>query len=956
MAPLRGWRSWCAFVGLALCFGLAAPGALRGAGARLLVDANPAPPLPGAASFASYRTPSQFATLGGRALFFVEWAGLGQPTPGPGILLWITDGTEEGTELIAGFCTDEVAGCGGRARILGRIGSAILFEIPKAQFDDHRELWRTDGTREGTFLLKSDICPDPYSSGATEAIAGGGLFFAGFDAEAGCELWHSDGTVAGTGRVSALGPAGYGSHPHEFVSLGGRAFFTIYPPADTSGGLWVTDGTPGGTSLFMDFSYIELLTVVDGRMFFIAPDTGFALWTSDGTAAGTRSLRHFESYEICYRPSECYAKTTFLQPDGGGVFFVADDGDGLQFWRSDGTPESTRRLTRIAGPAALGLGGGLQDHGAAVGLPGSQLLLVSPDGSHAQLWASQGGMASPLKGCPKGCPVVQSFLQLVPGGRRVVFAGWSRSSKGTELWTSDGTAAGTNLVSDLCAGHCSSNPGNFMALGGAVYFTATDGEGPALWRTDGTAAGTVFLGRASLPAFFPELLPPGGAVLGDQIVLGLVAGSRVSELWVTAGSASSTRSLATFDRVEASSSPQFASLGDQVVFTASENRDVALWSSDGVTSQRLTKASQAGCKYADGFSAPMRAGGHVFTFAGNFQDGDIFSACLVATDGTPAGTGTIAKVPDTVRARHELGGRLIFAVETEDHRKTSFWSSDGTVAGTRVFLSLPSAGTTKLMDAGGFLYFFSTLGSDYSLFRSDGTAAGTVSFGSFSNLGFDPEVAVAGGQVFFTEGSGLYRLAGSAVDYDTFTGFSEVTGLTELGGRLLFFGIAGGDTQQRGLWSTDGTAVGTTLLASVSVQPPGLNLGSFPLSPWTRAGGQFFFRGWDAEHGFELWITDGTAAGTTRLDLAPGSASSFPDSLAAAAGRVWFTANDGVHGRELWVSDGTPAGTHQTEELVPGIFSALPLGLTPAGGNLFFSAYSPLTGREPWVLPLAGVP
>jgi ELWxxDGT repeat protein len=951
-----GWRSRCALAGLALWLGFATPATLRGATARLLVDANPAPPPPGSTGF--YRPPSQFATLSGRALFFVESAGLevNQPAPGPGIMLWVTDGTKEGTELIAGFCTDEIAGCEGRARFLGRLGASLLFEIPRSQFDDHRDLWRTDGTREGTFLLKSETCPDRYSTGDTEAIAGGSLFFAGFDAEAGCELWHSDGTAAGTGRVSALGPAGYGSHPHEFVALGERAFFTIYPSSGTSGGLWVTDGTPGGTSLFADFPYIELLTVVGGRMFFVAPDTGFALWTSDGTIAGTRSLRHFESYELCYRPSECYAKTTFLQPEGDGVFFVADDGDGLQFWSSDGTAGGTQRLTRIASPAALGMGGGLQDHGAAVGLPGSLLLLVSPDGSRARLWASHGGLASQLVGCPRGCPVVQSFLQPVPGGRRVVFAGWSRRSKGTELWTSDGTAAGTNLVSDLCAGHCSSNPSNFMVLGDAVYFTATDEEGSALWRTDGTAAGTVFLGRASLPPFFPAPLPPGGAVLGDQVVLGVAAGSRGSDLWVTAGSAASTRSLATFDRVESSSSPQFASLGDRVVFTAFGNRDMALWSSDGVTSQRLAKASQAGCKYADGFSAPIRAGGHVFTFAGNFQDGDIFSGCLVATDGTPAGTSTIAELGDTVRARHEFGGRLVFVVETEDHRKTSFWSSDGTVVGTKAFLSLPSSGTTKLMDAGGFLYFFSSLGSDYSLFRSDGTADGTVSFGSFWSLGYDPEVAVAGGQVFFTEGSGLYRLDNATVDYDTFTGFSEVTGLTELAGRLLFFGVAGGDSPQRALWSTDGTVAGTVLLAQVSAQPLAPGGGYYALPAWPRLGGHILLRAWDAEHGFELWITDGTAAGTTRLDLAPGSASSFPDNFAVAAGRVWFTANDGVHGRELWVSDGTPTGTHQTMELAPGMFSALPLGLTAAGGNLFFSAYTPLNGREPWVLPLAGVP
>jgi ELWxxDGT repeat protein len=347
------------------------------------------------------------------------------------------------------------------------------------------------------------------------------------------------------------------------------------------------------------------------------------------------------------------------------------------------------------------------------------------------------------------------------------------------------------------------------------------------------------------------------------------------------------------------------------------------------------------------------AGGHAFLFTGGFEGETIFRAHLVTTDGTTAGTRTIADLGETfVQSPHEFGGRLVFEVGSSDQQRLSLWSSDGTFAGTKPLLSLPPGEPMNLTTAGGFLYFFSRVGDDFSFFRSDGTTAGTTAFGSFADNVVGSEVAAAGSRVYFTAYGFLYRLDGAAVDFDTFAGYREVSGLTELDGRLLFFGVAGGDSPQPGLWSTDGTAAGTTLLALVSPKSPGFYIPQ----AWTRAGGHLVSRGWDAEHGFELWLTDGTAAGTTRLDLAPGSASSFPDNFAAAAGRVWFTANDGIHGRELWVSDGTPAGTHQAGELAPGMFSALPLGLTVAGGNLFFSATTPFNGREPWVLPLAGVP
>jgi ELWxxDGT repeat protein len=172
-------------------------------------------------------------------------------------------------------------------------------------------------------------------------------------------------------------------------------------------------------------------------------------------------------------------------------------------------------------------------------------------------------------------------------------------------------------------------------------------------------------------------------------------------------------------------------------------------------------------------------------------------------------------------------------------------------------------------------------------------------------------------------------------------------------GRLLFFGASTEDTPRKGLWSSDSTEAGTGLLAPVLAQTLDLNLGLYGSPQWTRLGPRRLFRGWDVDHGFELWATDGTPAGTLLVsDLAPGKGSSFPDFLTPMGEEVWFAANDGVHGDELWATDGTAAGTRLVADLAPGQASSSPLGLTLAGKNLFFSADLVLTGREPWVLPL----
>src|SRR5262245_21717874 len=68
---------------------------------------------------------------------------------------------------------------------------------------------------------------------------------------------------------------------------------------------------------------------------------------------------------------------------------------------------------------------------------------------------------------------------------------------GRELWLTDGTAAGTVLVKDIrpnpLPSDSDSNPNSLIAVGGVVYFFASDGSASQLWRTDGTAQGTYAL-------------------------------------------------------------------------------------------------------------------------------------------------------------------------------------------------------------------------------------------------------------------------------------------------------------------------------------------------------------------------------------------------------------------------------------------------------------------------------
>jgi ELWxxDGT repeat protein len=109
-----------------------------------------------------------------------------------------------------------------------------------------------------------------------------------------------------------------------------------------------------------------------------------------------------------------------------------------------------------------------------------------------------------------------------------------------------------------------------------------------------------------------------------------------------------------------------------------------------------------------------------------------------------------------------------------------------------------------------------------------------------------------------------------------------------------------------GLWKSDGTSSGTTLVLQMG--PAGGQ--AFIHCLGFSSTGLAYFWGSDTTHGQQLWRSDGTAAGT--LMLSGFTARSFATEALLAFlpnGVVIFQVDDQVHGNELWVSDGTAAGT-----------------------------------------------
>src|SRR5690606_15978539 len=81
--------------------------------------------------------------------------------------------------------------------------------------------------------------------------------------------------------------------------------------------------------------------------------------------------------------------------------------------------------------------------------------------------------------------------------------------------------------------------------------------------------------------------------------------------------------------------------------------------------------------------------------------------------------------------------------------------------------------------------------------------------------------------------------------------------------------------------------------------------------------GKLYFRASDGTNGYELWVTDGTTAGTQMVtDMNP-SGSGNPYQLTKYNGKLYFRADNGTSDEELWVTDGTEAGTQLFMDIDP---------------------------------------
>jgi tripartite motif-containing protein 71 len=329
-----------------------------------------------------------------------------------------------------------------------RAGKWLLFAANDGA--NGRELWRTDGTAQGTEML-AELNPAPYT--VDVCSPGSGPYCSARDCGAcpgfscggdqNClqelEMFGNNLMCNQSMCMKESGNTNFGA----FISNEQKTFFQVL--TDQGGGfqLWLSDGTATGTRKVKDFVYGHYgWAFVGDRLYFGADDGTYnGLWVLDGTTSGTTFLGNLGT-----RDSMAY------QPFGDNVM-LQSTAYANNIWTSDGTPAGTKEILHSSSHY---LRTATSRYGFAVEGSGPTFDLYSLSGAVSQKTKLNTGSYN-----------VHSIVSAVDD---LAYFYTLSGDHYTGPWVTDGTVAGTQQIGDI-------NMGNTPYL----YTTKGVGSNVYLW-------------------------------------------------------------------------------------------------------------------------------------------------------------------------------------------------------------------------------------------------------------------------------------------------------------------------------------------------------------------------------------------------------------------------------------------------------------------------------------------
>lgn len=705
------------------------------------------------------------------------------------------------------------------------------------------ELWITDGTPAGTFLLK-DINPNGKSDiknikvvsirGALKAL------FSANNGTSGEELWITDGTSDGTKLVEDINAnAGYSS-PADFEQFQNRVLFSAI---DATHGreLWITDGTESGTELVKDINPGGPSSFVTGSKIVVNDNAAYINLNNGSVANSTVLIQTGGTFSSTSSLGSGFLNPSNLTLFAGKVYFTIPPTSkgNLYYMGNEPMPIAVNNSFTYYYWIAENLTVSKDKLFFLAGDPNGQMDLAvidsTLDSEISQLIKLTGASTDPFPKNPEKRKLIP-----IPNGNVYFFTG--TESKRTRLWISNGTQQGTKPILNLLFGDYS----YIRTFNNKLFFITNDIGGQYnCYVTDNG-------GEASL---VKDLSP----VLNIDNVYPL------------------------------------SQSGNWLYFSAyNPATGYELYKSNGESNTFVKDIDATYFSHLNNFSKTVSNSKGLFFIADDGKNG----LELWKTNGKQVGTGLFADLTQYPMPEKTIANETAFDYYSSSSKfwdlyefndlifimtYNEVWVTDGINQPTKLYENtrlslLPSI--NKFEAVNGLVYFNVV----NELWQTDGSIEGTVYAASVDNTLLNDKRYIKGlkalnNKLYFvgytaTYGEELYQYSGGNITVvkDVIPGANYYFGNaeTELVGNSLYY-TKYHSTDGCKLYVTDGTEANTRLLHTFGTA------GACPIYLTNFKDSLLVFQAYDSENGYELWKSDGTEAGTALVkDIYPGNTSGSP--------------------------------------------------------------------------------
>lgn len=398
-----------------------------------------------------------------------------------GSQLWITDGTEDNTQVVKVIRPAADA----KMQDFTYVGDKLYFTAEDGD-DAIRQLWVSDGTEEGTLRLTDS---NKLVSVSLLTALGDTLYFRGHADGGDAWIWVSDGTAEGTVEIGDGAPNDNGVR--LLTAFNDHLYFAFHD-GTVGEELWRTDGTADNTELVANIQptgtgfgsmnqCTDRLVELDGLLYFVADDdpSKCALWRTNG------EIGHAEKIKTI--ADTVTNDATEMVATNGRLYFL---GNALQdVWVSNGTEEGTQVAFTSDDAFRLLRLNSTYPFLAAGDYAYFQVNNGSKDSSEArELWYANGSDSGPVVALDSTAS--GDGLEMAVSGdtlfyvhdRPVQESDFITGNKG--IWTAKGTD-----IELIHSGYTASNGGKpLIPTADANLLFSSMGE---VWRTNGTATAFV---------------------------------------------------------------------------------------------------------------------------------------------------------------------------------------------------------------------------------------------------------------------------------------------------------------------------------------------------------------------------------------------------------------------------------------------------------------------------------